>query len=355
MGKTRDDLRHPIVRRYGAVTKAMTRTRLVAVSITAGLFLTGCAGGPSKIGSAAIVGDTAIPLETVQQRFDAWLAAYSDGSGAQRERQGLANLGRAQASVLVSRELVRQVAKAEGVTYSEEEVQELIKQVGGSTEAAAQTLETPANYHQSVRAQLLAAAIGRRHIQNLRITMDFTTATSRTEAERKAKEMAQSEQAATALVRKDVAGMPANPQTGQSAEQSRLNQTLPVTNFLGQQTPRALMSLFTVPAGTVVGVSLNSGQQGGGAQQWIVARVKSRTDQPTSGTSPGEVAEQAGPSQLELVGQAVISHYAAGQKIEINPRYGVWEPTSTDTQARITGPGNPAPTFSIPARAEVQK
>lgn len=346
MGKTRTHLRHPIVRRYGAVTKAMTRTRLVAVSITAGLILTGC-GGPAKAGAAAIIGDTTIPVEAVQQRFDAWLKANPAAAKQQREGNQMATLGRRQASIAITRELIRQVAAKEGVTYAEDQKEQAIELAGGREQVVAKSLDTMDNIDQAVRAQLLAVGIGRKFADHLAVVLDFTNAATYTEAQAKAKEMARSDEAAAALVRKDTAGQPPNPQTGQSAEAARLNKRFTFQTILEQQNPAVLLPLFTAKPGDAVALSLNSGEQTGNGQ-WLVARVKSRTDRPVAGApSQGGLAEQLNLTGLEAVGQIVVSHYANELGVQVNPRYGEWAATETAVDKRVRDPRIPGSSFSV--------
>ncbi|MBP2476313.1 NADH dehydrogenase/NADH:ubiquinone oxidoreductase subunit G [Crossiella equi] len=328
----------------------MTRTRLVAIAITTGLFLTGCAGGPSKVGAAAIIGNTSIPVDTVQQRFEAWLKAYPDGAAQLRGEGRLGELGRAMASVLISRDLVRQVAQQEGVTYSEEQVNQLVEQAGGSQQAAASTLETPANYRESVRAQLLSVGIGRKYIDKLRVNVDYTNAATYTEAQTKAKTMAESEAASAELVRKDAAAL-----GGQGGAAERVNRPFTAADLLQNPQSLAPLALFTAKPGTVVAFSLNQGEQSGSGQ-WVVARIKTRSAETVEGTPAGGLAERANLNALEALGQAVVSYYAAGMDVQVNPRYGVWVPTAAHVQGRLADPKVPSPFgFSIPARASVKQ
>lgn len=354
MGKTRDNLGHPIVRRYGAVTKAKTRTRLIALTATAGLVLTGCAAGPDKTGAAAIIGNTVIPMELVQQRFDDWVKANPDAAAQHRKAGQLGTVGRRIASTAISRELVKEVAKKLGVTYREEEVQSRINKAGGAEAAAAKSLETPANYRESVRAQLLAVEIGRKIVDNLSVTVDYTMANTYGEAQSKAREMARGDAAAAALIAKDAKAQ-ANPQTGQPTDPSQLtNQRFDVGVVLQQQNPAVLLPLFTARVGEAVATSLNSGQQTGGGK-WLVARIKSRTDQVSGPSAQGSLAEQLNETGLEAFGQTVVSYYAAEQNVQLNPRYGVWTPTAFEVDKRASDPSTPANAFIVNSRGEMTK
>ena len=65
--------------------------RALAVVATVGVVVSGCGAGPSQVGSAVIVGSTAVPLEQVQSRLD--VALGKTDAVAQLASSGIGRAG----------------------------------------------------------------------------------------------------------------------------------------------------------------------------------------------------------------------------------------------------------------------
>src|SRR5262249_50119314 len=104
-----------------------------ALAVAGGL-LTGCAAGPSQVSAAAIVGDTVIPIASVQGWFDRVVA---DRERKERARAGgqLDDIGRRVVTEAVRHELLTQAAEREHLRIDEERVTELLDELGGPPQA----------------------------------------------------------------------------------------------------------------------------------------------------------------------------------------------------------------------------
>ncbi|PKW14227.1 SurA N-terminal domain-containing protein [Saccharopolyspora spinosa] len=277
--------------------------RLLASIAAAGLLLAGCGSGPSQVGAAAIVGDNRIPVSDVQSWFGEVLAK-EPGLKPQLQQQGnLDELGRQLAAQLVRQELVEQAARDERLTVTDQQVADLINRMGGPAAATSGKIYTPQNLREVARTQLLATELGRKYFDRLDITFDYSQATTRGEAEEKAKRMAQGPAEAAAVVTADAkAGVPA-----------ALDQKLRATDSpqLAATTP-----LFGAQPGTVLAFEpeTNSGQ-------WLIARIKERrADAP-----PAVPAGGADDQTLQGVGMHLLGITADRVGVRLSPRYGVWD------------------------------
>ncbi|GAB3283906.1 SurA N-terminal domain-containing protein [Parasphingorhabdus pacifica] len=277
--------------------------RLLALITAAGLLLAGCGPGPNKVGAAAIVGDTRIPVADVQSWFEAVLAKEEGLKPRLREQEQMDELGRQLASYSIQQELLRQAAETHGISVDEREVAELVDSMGGADAATRNKIYTPRNFEVAARSQLIAVELGRKHLDRLAITFDFTQAATRDEAETKAKRMAQGPEEAAELVDAELqAGTPAG-------RDERLRAAENVQ--LAGATP-----LFGARPGTVV--AFEPQPQAG---QWLIARIKERdTDAP-----PIPAAAQADDQTLQAVGMRMLGVTADRVGVRLSPRYGVWD------------------------------
>ncbi|WP_188984640.1 SurA N-terminal domain-containing protein [Saccharopolyspora thermophila] len=283
--------------------------RLLASIAAAGLLLAGCGTGPSQAGAAAIVGDTRIPVTEVQSWFGQVLDK-EPGLRPQLRQQGqLDELGRQLAAQLVREELVEQTARAERLVVTDQQIDDLINQMGGPQAATAGKIYTPQNIREMVRTRLLTTELGRRYFDRLSVTFDFTQATTRREAQEKAQRMAQGPDSAAALVDADVrAGIPAGKDRRlRAADSPQMAATTP---------------LFGARPGTVLAFEPepHSGQ-------WLVVLVKERrTDE-----APTPAAGGADDQTLQRVGTYLLGITADEVGVRLSPRYGVWDPVNLTT------------------------
>lgn len=294
--------------------------RLLASIAVAGLLLVGCGTGPSKMGAAAIVGDTRIPVSQVKTWF-ADVLEKEPQLRSQLEQQGQYDeLGRALAGQLVRRELIARTAQRERLSVNEQQVNAVIDRWGGPR-ATEGKIFTEENVRDFARDDALVIELGRRYFDGLSITFDYTQATTRSSAEQKARRMAESDAAASELISSDVAdGTPAG--TGQrlrAADSPKLAAATP---------------LFGAEPGTVLAFEPEPN-----AGQWLIVRIEERE------ATPAPQAGAAEESTLRGLGGQLLGLTAERAGVRLSPRYGAWDPIGLNPvpeEGQTTG-------FRIPA------
>jgi hypothetical protein len=284
----------------------MTRpARVLATLAAAALLLAGCGSVSDKVGAAAFVGNTRIPDSAVQSWFDAVLQKEPRLKPQLEQQNEMGTLGRKIASLEVQQELLRQAALAEHLTVDEKSIDDAVAKMGGPQAATAGKIYTPANVRDEARSQLLAVELGRKYLDRLAITFDYTQASNRQEAQTKAQRMAQGQQQAAALVAADrQAGVPSSVgQQLRAADNAQIAAGTPI---------------FGVPPGTVV--AFQPDQQSG---QWLVVRVEDRR---TEAPSPTPVAGHTDPQILQEFGMQLLGMTEDRVGVQLSPRYGVWDP-----------------------------
>ncbi|KOX21469.1 hypothetical protein ADK67_27215 [Saccharothrix sp. NRRL B-16348] len=274
------------------------------------LLVAGCGTGPGHVGSAAIVGDTVLPLEQVQQRLDIVLKKEPEAQKLHDQRK-LDQVARQLVTLGVQHELIEQAARREGVSVSEEDVTESVEQAGGAELASQNTVYDAATFRERAKDQLLLVELARKYVDRMEVTFDYFFTKDNADAIEKAKQVA----ADPAKMAEFVADAPEGTQ-GQalSKEGQRVRSA---------ESPQAAQSpLFGVPAGTVVAFAPDPS-----SAQWIVAYV---TDRKTDvRASSGESStEQLTPQVLEQIGLRLVQTLAGDPEIEVNPRYGLWDGTA---------------------------
>lgn len=288
--------------------------RLLASIAVAGL-LVGCGAGPSQVGAAAIVGDTEIPVSQVKT----WFTEVLDKEPRlrpqlERQRQ-LDELGRALAGQLVRQELIERVAAQERLSVDERQVDGVIDSWGGPR-ATEGKIFTPGNVREFARGEALVTELGRRYFDGLSVVFDYTQATSRSSAERKAEQMARGEAAAAELIKSDTAAGTAAG-TGQrlrAADSPKLAAATP---------------LFGAEPGTVL--AFQPEPNGG---QWLIVRIKDRT------AKPSPRASAADDRTLYGLGGQLLGLTAERVGVRLSPRYGTWDPiglTAVPDEGQTTG------------------
>ncbi|RKT83522.1 SurA N-terminal domain-containing protein [Saccharopolyspora antimicrobica] len=279
--------------------------RLLASIAAAGLLLAGCGSGPSQAGAAAIVGDTRIPVTDVQSWFTEVLERQPEVKSQLREQGAMDDLGRQLASQLVRQELLEQTARDERLTVTDQQIAARLGELGGPEAATEGMIYGPQEAGEMVRTQLLTAELGRKYIDRLAVTFDLTQASTRREAEEKARRMALGPQQAAELVAEDkAAGLLAGAdQQLRPAESLQLAATTP---------------LFGAAPGTVLAF-----EQTPQSSQWLVVRIKDRrvdaAPQQVNGVEDGA---------LQQFGTYLLGITADRAGVQLSPRYGVWDPVS---------------------------
>jgi SurA-like protein len=289
--------------------------RFTALGVATALLLAGCgATGPSQTGSAAIVGDTAIPLNLVQDRLSKYLDRLPDD---QQEAEGGApkpKLDQTARDILtfkIQHELTLRAADREDVSVSEDTLSQLLDQAGGAQQLSEGTFFDADTFrNERARDQLLQVEIGRKYASKLSVTFDYFYAKDTQEAVDKAKQIARDPQKMGQFVRD------AQQKDSQAGETN-------ATVTSAQSPQLATTLLFGVPADTVIAFP-PSEQQG----NWIVAHVKKRST--NASASADGTSQELTPDVLAGIGLRMLQPLADELKIKVNPRYGVWDTAKMD-------------------------
>jgi len=277
-----------------------------AAAVAVGI-LVGCGSGPSQIGAAAIVGDTAIPLDEVQQQLDTVLTREGEEAQAQLVAGNqLDDVSRQIVTLAIRHELTTAAARRAGVSVSDQQVSELVDELGGAQAASAGTVFDAEGIRTRARDQLLAIELGRKALPRLSATVHFTTVDTRAEARRRVQELAQAgPQGARRLIQADV----------------RRGVTAGVDEqIVAADNPAfAAAPIFGVDEGTVV--AFPSDQESG---TWLLMVVTERTDR----RAPDASVQGVDQAVLEAVGIRQLAPVAEDLGVRVNPRYGIWDQIS---------------------------
>jgi hypothetical protein len=274
----------------------MQMGRVLAAVVVVGAVVSGC-GGPEQAGSAVIVGDTSVSLESVQAQLSDALKRVPP-AGLQQDTPA------AVARDIVTNEilhgLVERQATARSVTVTDADVDAFIAQQGGTQSLLQNSILDEAGLRQQVRDNLLAAGLAKRAVAGLQVTADLVAATTKDEAVADAQKLAVGGSAADALF--------TNPQTSQRG-----------IVYTAATTPGiASTVVFGTPVGGTVYFQPNPQQA-----TWIVFRVTGkRTDAPSDPAAVSQISQD----QLVSIGQRTLQPVADRLGVRVNPRYGVWDP-----------------------------
>lgn len=284
------------------------RAVLAVAAMALGL-LAGCGSGPSQFNSAAIVGDRAVPLDEVQQQLDTVLAKEGPEAKAQlQEGDQLDDVSRQIVSLEVQHELLTITAQREQLSVDEQQVTQLVEQLGGAEAASRGTIYSAENFRERARDQLLAVELGRKYLPRLAVTVDYTTADTRAAVEQRVAQLSAAGPAgARALIRDDV----------ESGGAAALDQRI----VAARNPSFASAPVFGVQEGTVV--AFPSDQQAG---SWLVMVVTDRST--TNGDAQPAGTDGLDQSLLAAAGLRQLAMTAGQVGVRINPRYGVWDRVS---------------------------
>jgi hypothetical protein len=279
---------------------------VAAAVVTAGAVATGCAG-PSQVGSAVIVGDNAVSLESVQSQLATALGKPDQVAQLKQQGGSEADVARSIVTQQVLHDLLGRQAAAQGIAVSDQQVDAELAGNGGADQVLDSSLYDLPTLRDRVRDNLIAAQLARNVVGGLSVKVDLLAATSEADAEQKAAVLAAGGPAADALF--------GDPNT------SARGQDIQAVNYPDD----AGTVLFGTPVGDVV-VFQPSAQQA----SWIVFRVVERR---TDVTSPPEALNNLSQQQLVSIGERQLQPVADQVGVTVNPRYGVWDPI----QMRVVG------------------
>ncbi|MGW6444627.1 hypothetical protein [Lentzea sp. NPDC055074] len=290
------------------MSTVLKRFSLVGVAVA--LLATGCGTGPAKAGSAAIVGDQAINLETVQERTVKVLK--KEPAAQQMQDQGkLDQVSRLVLSDEISHKLAERAAQIENITVDETKVFDAIKEKGGPEAASKQSEQDETTIYRHQRDVLVMGELARRNLSTLQVVIDFFQVQDPKEAKEKAAQVAADPSKMSRFVQEA-------PRTTGGQQASATGQKVRVT-----ENPSLVHTmLWGVKPGTVVAFPADEQQS-----SWMVALVKERNKvSPTPGEE--DLIERIDPQLLAAFGLRIAQFLTADQTVEVNPRYGVWDPTN---------------------------
>jgi hypothetical protein len=289
------------------VSTVLKRFSLVGVAVA--LLATGCASGPAKAGSAAIVGDQTINLETVQDRTVRVLK--KEPAAQQMQDQGkLDQVSKLVLADEITHKIAEYAAQRENITVDETKVYDAVQEKGGPEAAAKQSEQDETTIYRRQRDVLVMGELARRNLSTLEVVIDFFQVKDPKEAKEKAAEVAADSSKMSKFVQEA-------PRTTSGQQASATNQKVRVT-----ENPSLVHTmLWGVKPGTVVAFPADEQQA-----SWMVALVKERNK---VSPVPGEddLAERIDPRLLAAFGLRIAQFHAADLNVEVNPRYGVWDPT----------------------------
>lgn len=311
--------------------QSVLRTALGVAAV--GLLIGGCSFGSSQLGAAAFVDGTEIPLEQVHSQLVTVLA--KEGSQARSQLEAghqFDDLSRKIVTVRIRHQLLEIAAQRASLTVDQSRVNRLIQEGGGAETASKGTIFDANSYRQRARDKLLVAALGRAALRNSAVTVDYTTANTRTAAKRRVEELSQAgSQRAQQSIDADV-------RAGKDAELGK--RIVAADDPIFATTPA-----FGVAEGTVVAFQLED------TQPWVIMVVKNRTNRDARPSAQAPHIDQIDPAVLEAVGLRQLAQVSEEVGVRLNPRYGVWDPVNLQvvSDENETG-GFIAPLRATPAR-----
>ena len=276
--------------------------RVLAAVVTVGAVASGCAAGPSQVGSAVIVGSTAVPLQQVQSRLDVALGKTDVVAQLASSGVGPPEIARDVVTRTVLHDLLTRAATARGIVVTDADVDAQLEQGGGADAALKQTLYDLPALRERVRDRIIAAQYAKRVVPGLTVTADVIGASSRDDAAEKARILAAGGPAVDALFAQN---------QGSSVRGMA---------YKGADSPEAASTvLFGLRPGQTAYFQPSS-QSG-----WVVLRVDDRREDPNA--NPAAVAA-LGENDLATIGERLLQPLAEQVGVRVNPRFGVWDPIS---------------------------
>ncbi|GAA2970532.1 SurA N-terminal domain-containing protein [Actinokineospora diospyrosa] len=305
------------------------RSPLIASLIALGLVLGACASGPNQVNSAAIVGGKTIGVNEVQDLVDK-AVKVEPAVRVLADQRKLNLVSRAVLRQLVLHELIADYSTKQRVTVEPAQVTQLAEQISASLQEfpddgsaspeaiVQQAVNRAFDAEYLARDYLLLAQFGREQLSKLSVTFDFTLVAAgeqaaagslRGQAVDKAKQMAQSPEAAAKVIDADVA----------AGAQAAKGETL--TPALAPEIAGTV--IFGAPAGSVIAFQPNPEQA-----NWVVAVIHKR------GFDGKPAAEKEDdPRVATSLGRRLLQSTGEELGIKISPRYGVWDASDMNVAA----------------------
>ncbi|MDQ4011513.1 MAG: SurA N-terminal domain-containing protein [Actinomycetota bacterium] len=316
------------VLRVGGAARGVALRAVVGIMVGA-LWIGGCSSGPSQVGAAAFVNGTEIPVEQVQSQLTTVLAKEGAEARAQlAAAHQLDDLSRKIITVRIRHELTAITARRAGVTVDQTQVNRLIDGVGGAQGASKGTIFDADGYRQRAVDKLLMAQLGLRALRNSAVTVDYTTADTRTAAKAKVDELSRAgAKRARQLIDDDV-------RAGKEAVIGK--RIVAADDPIFATTPA-----FGVAEGTVVAFQLAD------TMPWLIMVIKNRANRGVQPSDNAPALEQIDPAVLEAIGLRQLAQVGQEVGVRLSPRYGIWDPVSVQAVANE----NETAGFLAPLRA----
>ena len=289
----------------------------------------GCSFGPGQAGAAAFVNGTEIPVEQVQSQLTTVLTKEGDQARAQLAADHqLDDLSRKIITVKIRHELTAITARRARLTADQSQVSRLINEGGGAQSASKGTIFDADGYRQRAADKLLAAQLGLSALRNSAVTVDYTTADTRTAAKAKVDELSRvGAKRARQLIDADV-------RAGKDAVIGK--RIVAADDPIFATTPA-----FGVPEGTVVAFQLAD------TTPWLIMVIKNRANRGVQPSDNAPAPEQIDPTVLEAIGLRQLAQVGEEVGVRLSPRYGKWDPVSLQAVANE----NETAGFLAPLRA----
>jgi hypothetical protein len=155
--------------------------RFAAAVVVIGAVISGC-GGPIQAGTAAFVGDNAIPLERVQTQLDAALAKKDLIAQLTAQGGSTAGIARSIVTRAVMHDLLTRRAAEDGIVVTDAQIDTEINENGGADALLDGSLYDLSTLRERMRDDLIAAQLAQRAVGGLAVTADLVAATSRENA-----------------------------------------------------------------------------------------------------------------------------------------------------------------------------
>ncbi len=316
------------VLRVGGAARGVALRAVLGIMVGA-LWISGCSSGPTQVGAAAFVNGTEIPVEQVQSQLTTVLAKEGAEARAQlAAAHQLDDLSRKIITVQVRHELTAITARRAGVTVDQAQVNRLIDTVGGAQGASKGTIFDADGYRQRAEDKLLMAQLGLRALRNSAVTVDYTTADTRTAAKTKVDELSRAgAKRARQLIDADV-------RAGKEAVIGK--RIVAADDPIFATTPA-----FGVVEGTVVAFQLAD------TTPWLIMVIKNRANRGVQPSDNAPALEQIDPAVLEAIGLRQLAQVGEEVGVRLSPRYGIWDPVSMQAVANE----NETAGFLAPLRA----
>ncbi|MGH3694140.1 MAG: hypothetical protein ACRDRX_09195 [Pseudonocardiaceae bacterium] len=311
----------------------------LAGAFAAGVLVGGCGvGAPSgldqpsgfdQLRAAAFVDGTVIPLSQVHDQLMAVLAKEGQQARAQLAADHqLDDLARRLVTVQIRHQLLDIAARRSGLIVDQAQVNRVIIEAGGAEVASKGTIFDVDSYRERVQDKQLMAALGRAALRNSAVTVDYTTATTRTAAKQRVEELAQAgSKRARQLIDADV-------RAGKDAELGK--RIVAADDPIFATTPA-----FGVAEGTVVAFQLDD------TKPWVIMVVKNRANRGAEASEYAPQLDQIQPVVLEAIGLRQLARVGDEVGVRLSPRYGVWDPVNL----QVVSDENETGGFVAPLRA----